>query len=337
MVGGKRYYCYRKLGTDESFTSKKAALSYEPFFIAEVMGAKTKKEIPLNEVLFEAYYLYMKGKLKPSTYYGYVNTFQKHWLRHFKGLNLSSIDNNLLETICAKVFKGKSNHQGKAASGELFVKFLRKKKPDLDDTIVCAPKKSDPETHEYHIYSEEEFSRFISVIEDKRERFLFLILFHYGLRISECLALKWSDFKEDGLYIERSACVKNDTGTVIFTSPKTSNSYRVYPLIKQLEPYVNGLELRHGEFIFPGKFGNSVLGQSHVRRHVEKYAKMAGVKTIRLHEFRHSCVSNLLMHKLPVRLVARWVGDTESMVLNTYSLLLPSEKMTIADFINDNM
>ena len=33
-------------------------------------------------------------------------------------------------------------------------------------------------------------------------------------------------------------------------------------------------------------------------------------------------------------LVARWVGDTESMVLSTYSHLIPSEKQDMAVLMN---
>ena len=58
------------------------------------------------------------------------------------------------------------------------------------------------------------------------------------------------------------------------------------------------------------------------------------MEPIKLHEFRHSCVSNLLMHGISPRLVARWVDDTESMVLSTYSHLLPSEKQDMAEMMN---
>lgn len=58
------------------------------------------------------------------------------------------------------------------------------------------------------------------------------------------------------------------------------------------------------------------------------------MEPIKLHEFRHSCVSNLLASGLPVRVVARWVGDTERMVQDTYSHLLPSEKDIIKDFFD---
>ena len=59
-----------------------------------------------------------------------------------------------------------------------------------------------------------------------------------------------------------------------------------------------------------------------------------GSRSFKLHEFRHSCVSNLLMSGISPRLVSRWVGDTESMVLSTYSHLLPSEKQDMAELMN---
>ena len=64
------------------------------------------------------------------------------------------------------------------------------------------------------------------------------------------------------------------------------------------------------------------------------YAKKAGAKVIKLHEFLLSRVSNLLASGLSVRVVAHWVGDTERTVQETYSHLLPSEKDVIKDFFD---
>lgn len=64
------------------------------------------------------------------------------------------------------------------------------------------------------------------------------------------------------------------------------------------------------------------------------YAKKAGAKVIKLHEFLLSCVTSLLASGLSVRVVARWVGDTERMVQETYSHLLASEKDVIKYFFD---
>ena len=164
------------------------------------------------------------------------------------------------------------------------------------------------------------------------------MLYKYGLRISEALGLRWSDFKLDGLRIERCACVKNDDHITIFNSSKTKNSYRIYPIFECFNPYIK--ELRPKEYkdvqVFETRkrTQGSVWGQTTVRWLSMKYAALAGVKCIKLHEFRHSCVSNLLASSLSVRVVARWVWNTERMVQETYSHLLPVEKDVIKDFFD---
>lgn len=94
-----------------------------------------------------------------------------------------------------------------------------------------------------------------------------------------------------------------------------------YPIVDAIRPYIVRLKpayLKENHQVFEAdKKGAVVLGQTSVRSHCEQFSKQAGLKPIRLHEFRHSCVSSLLMHGISPRLVARWVGDTESMVLST--------------------
>ena len=47
---------------------------------------------------------------------------------------------------------------------------------DLDPDIICQPKVYTPKTRSYQIYTKAEFRKFFSVIEDKKERFLFPML-----------------------------------------------------------------------------------------------------------------------------------------------------------------
>lgn len=60
----------------------------------------------------------------------------------------------------------------------------------------------------------------------------------------------------------------------------------------------------------------------------------AGLPHIKVHGFRHSCVSYLLSQGMSYRTIARWVGDTEEVVLQTYSHLIPDEKGQIGKFPN---
>ena len=47
---------------------------------------------------------------------------------------------------------------------------------DLDPDIICQPKIHTPKTRSHQVYTENEFRKFLSVIEDKKERFLFPML-----------------------------------------------------------------------------------------------------------------------------------------------------------------
>ena len=76
------------------------------------------------------------------------------------------------------------------------------------------------------------------------------------------------------------------------------------------------------------------IGHSEVRRRIDKYMAKAELPHMKVHGFRHSCVSYLLSKGMSYRTVARWVGDTEIVVLQTYSHLLPDEKNQIADFLD---
>jgi integrase len=185
----------------------------------------------------------------------------------------------------------------------------------------------------YRIWSFSDEIRFLSSIEDDGDRFLFTLLVYYGLRIGEALALKWSDFRKNGLSISRAVCCKSGKGAVEFLTPKTKNSVRVLPILDVVKPF---LDMAHSSvYCFPAREkGAVVLGETSVRRLNIRYADSCGLAPLKLHEFRHSCASNLLSQGLPLRVVARWLGDTEATVSSTYSHLLPDEKSLIKDYFD---
>jgi hypothetical protein len=59
---------------------------------------------------------------------------------------------------------------------------------------------------------------------------------------------------------------------------------------------------------------------------------LAGLPPIKVHEFRHSCASNLIKEGIPLRIVARWLGDTEGTVLSYYSHLFPDEENSVGTY-----
>ena len=64
-------------------------------------------------------------------------------------------------------------------------------------------------------------------------------------------------------------------------------------------------------------------------------AKEAGLKQIRLHDFRHSCASLLINNGANIMIVAKYLGHTKiDETLNTYSHLFKSKMEDIVELMN---
>ena len=62
----------------------------------------------------------------------------------------------------------------------------------------------------------------------------------------------------------------------------------------------------------------------------------AGVKDIRIHDFRHSCASLLINSGANINMVAKYLGHTKiDETLNTYSHLFKNKMNDIVNIINN--
>jgi len=333
FIGGKRFICYTN-AAGEPFTRKKDALQFEPVFISTLTDSGSSKKIKCDE-FFGLFMRDARLRLKMTTYTGNEYCFKKHIAPFFEGMYIEDVTNSYLEKINSTINKRKANTRIQIYVAKKFVKYLKKTKVDLDPERLFLAKRTRPNESDYKIYSEGQFKQFVSVIDNDSHRFLFTLLFYYGLRIGEALGLRWSDFSDGQLHIRRSLLRFVDAkGNQTVSTPKTRNSIRDYPIIDVMKPFLEGRKLTN-DYCFASKTEHySALSYSEARRLTIRYAKLAGIFRIRLHEFRHSCVSWLLSNGMNYRTVARWVGDTESVVLSTYSHLIPGEKDQIAVFLN---
>ena len=72
-----------------------------------------------------------------------------------------------------------------------------------------------------------------------------------------------------------------------------------------------------------------------LRRRKNENAKKAGVKQIRIHDFRHSCASLLINNGANITMVAKYLGHSKiDETLNTYSHMFKNKLDNIVDTIN---
>ncbi len=198
-------------------------------------------------------------------------------------------------------------------------------------------------TKEMLFFTNDEFNTFIKVIDDIIWKSLFELLFYCGLRQGELQALTWKDisFEKKTLDINKTLTTKLKGSPYSIFPPKTKSSYRILPILsivlndlKQVYDIYNKLDgYNNNWFVFGGI---RPFGETTIQNHKNIYCKLAGVKQIRIHDFRHSCASLLISKNADPVLVAKYLGHADvSMTLNRYSHMYKSKLDEIINLIEN--
>lgn len=135
---------------------------------------------------------------------------------------------------------------------------------------------------------------------------------------------------------------EGDSRQYILTTPKTRTSTRTLPLPQKVMDDIHELYLREKkQYGFSEKwyvFGDKEPLSAHILRHTKnKYTQLAGVKQIRIHDFRHSCTSALISASTPITAVSNFLGHADSTeTLETYAHLIKKDYQKITNYF-DNM
>jgi integrase len=157
-------------------------------------------------------------------------------------------------------------------------------------------------------------------------RSLFDLLAVTGLRISEAIALRWSDLALDSrkprLRVSR-AIVRGIVG-----APKSRHGARPVPLPCELAVTLRARRPPGVDdaLVFPGRNGEPADVGSLRRRVLVPAAERAGPSGVGFHTLRHTCASLLIESGLSVLRLQRWMGHhSPAFTLETYGHLLDGE------------
>jgi len=336
----RRIRLYSDPVTKKPIANKSEALRIEASLRTkfEETSEKPKQQKILCRDLKDLFLASLAKKLKPSSIYTRQSNYQNYVEPNFGGYYAQDLTNDDLDRFNEKLNKApRGSMCNVIATVRAFVKFLRKWNPSLLQERIFEFVNASPEEHVYHFYTLEQEKRFLSVITKPRDKLLFTLFCYYGLRMTECIALKRGDIDLEGstLSVRRIVLTKSLYKKQVFTTPKTKRSVRTLALIHDVASLIDP-KMEPETYLFPGEHGATVINEGHVRRLAKQYAKKAGLPAIKIHEFRHSCASNLIRANFPVRVVAHWLGDTESTVLEYYSHMFPDEASSIGVFFDRN-
>ena len=226
--------------------------------------------------------------------------------------------------------------------------------------------KNNDRKEEMQIWTEEEFQKVYSVIDDEMYRCFFTFLYLMGTRKGEAMALTWKDmdFKNAEVKIDKSLNRKqsikgfrqskskfDDVPSSMgwhsycdriyeITTPKNKASYRRVMMPKNLVDIISQYKIKcESEYEFNDDFfvfgGKLPLVDQTIRRRLDSYAKKAGVKQIRIHDLRHSHASLLINKGQNILIVSKRLGHSDiTQTLNTYSHLFPNVQKQIIDAID---
>lgn len=195
---------------------------------------------------------------------------------------------------------------------------------------------------EMQFFTLEEYKKFDNVINDHMWHTFFEFLYFMGTRQGETTALSWRDidFDKNEIKINKTLTTKIKGEKWTITSPKTKNSNRVLPLTKKLS---DDLKTLKNEYMRYNKFsddwfvfgGVRPLPETTIQVKKNEYCKEAGVKQIRIHDFRHSCASLLINQGASIALVSKYLGHGNiSITLNTYTHMFKNELQNMTDILN---
>lgn len=194
------------------------------------------------------------------------------------------------------------------------------------------------EKKEPKFYTPEEYIKFaassLKLAEDTGyyDYYVFFSIAYYtGARKGEINALRWTDYDGKSIKINKSISQKVK-GFDRETPPKNMSSNRTIllpkPLIKILNKhYKNCKEYKDFNDGYHICGGYRALRDSSLSNMNFKIAADAGVKHIRIHDFRHSHASLLANSGINILEISRRLGHSNiEQTLNTYSHFYPSEE-----------
>lgn len=195
----------------------------------------------------------------------------------------------------------------------------------------------------------DEFKKFISVIGDSLWKTFFIFLYYTGCRKGEALALNWNDIDFDKNIISINKTINTKiTGSYEITDPKNhkSRNIQISKFLKEqllcYKNYVMKQENFNNDWFV---FGNEkYLSLTTIDRKKDEYFKIANVKRITTHEFRHSHVSLLINEYLKngqtdvgkfFVMMSDRLGHTIGVMQETYMHLFPTIQNEIVSILDN--
>lgn len=334
---------------------------------AEELRFKTKRDNPLLvkfDIVASEYFEYMYKIKKESTVYSYEIVYKKNIKPYFKDFYINNINiqqinfwksemlkkgfkiaylNNLIN-----VLRGIFDFAIKNYSLESNIVAISGRFQQSNEEVIADDKKL-----KYITY--DDFTKFISVIDNNMWKTFFIFLYYSGMRKGEVQALNWNDidFNNNQIIVNKTLSIKTKGSSYKITSTKNYIN-RTIKMSKTLRESLFNYKKECMEYSDFSEnwfvFGNGrFLPQITIDRYKHKYFELSGVKEITIHEFRHSHVSLLINEYIKTSkerdmkidtskfflMMSNRMGHSINVMQRTYMHLFPTIQDEVVDLLDN--
>lgn len=329
----------------QRYATAKEAKEQEAIYRLKISENKVNRSTVTFRDIKREYYEYMKPKIKPQSLvkynvlYGHLKALDSIKINDFDLAKYNLLFNEIDKKDLSAVYKNKILGMLRA-----LIKYSNKYYNTSDEILKFIENISLANTKsEMDFYTFDEYTQFRSVISDAEWLLWFDMLYFMGFRKGELQALTIEDIdiNKKEVSITKTLTTKLKDTEFYISSPKTKTSNRVLPIPdmilsqikKNIDKYKEYSNFSKKWFLFGGitPFKDTNISNKNIQ-----FSKAANLRTIRLHDFRHSCASFLINSNMPITLVSRYLGHSKvSVTLDTYSHMYKSDLNTLTDYINN--
>ena len=325
----------RKQKCKRGFATKKEAQEWERMF-----QLQNSSDLDMSfEAFTELYIRDVKNRLKENTWLTKEHIIRTKILPFFGKLKISEISTKEIITWQNEMLAYRD--EKKKPYSQTYLKTLHNQLSAIfNHAVRYYELRSNPaakvgnmgseEHREMLFWTKEEYKKFAFEMMDKPVSFYaFEMLYWCGVREGELLALTPGDFDFEKQTVTISKSYQRIKGKDVITDPKTPKSNRVIQmpafLCDEMQDYIKSLYgVKPTDRIF-------TVTKSYLHREMDRGAKEAGVKRIRIHDLRHSHISLLIDMGFTALAIADRVGHESIDITYRYAHLFPTRQAEMAD------
>lgn len=308
------------------------------------------------ELTVAKYIEYLKSKgLLITTLHHLENTLNKHIVPIFRNIEIKKLGFNEAEELMK--YLANNNELSNKSKNDLLQKFIAFlnycqtfnliKYENLNNikSVLNKFKVLGSSTACQGIITPDAFNELIATYDDATEmkyKMAVSTIFATGCRSGEIRALLVSDLDVVNCSITFSArIVTAGTGSFERLDGLKAAASRTETLptklLSELIEYINSNDLNSTDYLFYGSNGkDKPISANALRHNIDKHLELAGLEHVRIHDFRHSQVVNLLDYGVDIKTVSERVGHKDvSITQNVYNHSTEKRNEKCNNAIND--